>query len=112
LIVNEASATATATVFKQVVRLTRAIASTLRLAGCQRSVGEGIRLLSVSESLDHGHEPRAEEIALHQRFLTLLGQIEAATSEGDEREVARLRPLLDRARKRWLAANMRVTRGD
>jgi hypothetical protein len=68
-------------------------------------------LVPVPESFDHGHEPRAEEIALHQRFLTLLAQIEAAALEGDEREVKRLRPLLDRARKRWIAANMRVTRG-
>ena len=60
---------------------------------------------------DHGDEPRAEEIALHRRFLTLQGQMEAAVSEGDEREVRRLRPLLERARKRWIAANMRVTRG-
>jgi hypothetical protein len=66
----------------------------------------------VPESFDHGHEPRAEEIALHQRFLTLLGQVEAATAEGDEREAERLRPLLERARKRWIAANLRVTRGD
>jgi hypothetical protein len=60
--------------------------------------------------LDHGHEPRAEEIALHQRFLTLQNQMEAASDEGDEREIRRLRPLLERARKRWIAANMRVTR--
>jgi hypothetical protein len=59
---------------------------------------------------DHGHEPRAEEIALHQRFLTLQGQMEAAAAEGDEREIRRLRPLLDRARRRWLQANLRVTR--
>lgn len=78
----------------------------------RESVGEGIRLLPVSEPFDHGHEPRAEEIALHQHFLTLLGQIKSATSDGDEREVARLRPLLERARKRWLSANMRVTRGN
>ena len=71
----------------------------------------GVVLLPVPESFDHGHEPRAEEIALHQRFLTLLAQIEAASAEGDQREVTRLRPLLDRARKRWIAANMRVTRG-
>jgi len=64
----------------------------------------------MSERFDHGHEPRAEEIALHQRFLTLQVQIEAATAEGDEREVRRLRPLVERARKRWIAANMRVTR--
>jgi len=48
---------------------------------------------------------------LHQRFLTLLAQIKAAESDGDEKEVRRLRPLLDRARKRWIAANVRVTRG-
>jgi hypothetical protein len=59
---------------------------------------------------DHGHEPRAEEIALHQRFLTLQGQMEPAAAEGDEREIRRLRPLLDRARRRWLQANLRVTR--
>jgi hypothetical protein len=63
------------------------------------------------ESFDHGHEPRAEEIALHQRFLTPQGEMNAAVSEGDEREVRRLRPLLEKARKRWIAANMRVTRG-
>ena len=71
----------------------------------------GRTLAGMSESFDHGHEPRAEEIALHQRFLTLLSQMEAAASERDEREVRRLRPLLDRARKRSLAANLRVTRG-
>jgi hypothetical protein len=65
----------------------------------------------VSREFDHGHEPRAEEIALHQRFLTLQGQMEAAQSEGNEAEVRHLRPLLERARKRWLAANIRVTRG-
>jgi hypothetical protein len=48
---------------------------------------------------------------LHQRFLTLQGEMKAAVSEGDGREVRRLRPLLEKARKRWLAANMRVTRG-
>jgi len=65
----------------------------------------------VSDKFDHGHEPRAEEIALHQRFLTLQGQMEAAQAEANDREVRRLRPLLERARKRWLAANIRVTRG-
>jgi hypothetical protein len=59
----------------------------------------------MTEEFDHGHEPRAEEIALHQRFLTLLGQMEAAQAEGNETEVRRLDPLLERARKRWLAAN-------
>jgi hypothetical protein len=65
----------------------------------------------MSREFEHGDEPRAEEIALHQRFLTLLGQMDAAQSEGNESEVRRLRPLLERARKRWLRANMRVTRG-
>ena len=65
----------------------------------------------MTREFDHGHEPRAEEIALHQRFLTLQGQMEAALSEGNEAEGSRLRPLLERARKRWLAANIRVTRG-
>jgi hypothetical protein len=64
----------------------------------------------VHETFHHGHEPRAEEIALHQRFLTLQGELKAAVSEGDEREVRRLRPLLEKARKRWIDANMRVTR--
>ena len=64
----------------------------------------------MSDRLDHGNEPRAEEIALHQRFLTLQNQMEAATAEDDEQEIRRLRPLLERARKRWIAANLRVTR--
>lgn len=63
----------------------------------------------MSREFDHGNE-RAEEIALHQRFLTLLGQMEAAESEGNESEVRRLRPLLERARKRWLNMNVRVSR--
>jgi hypothetical protein len=65
----------------------------------------------VTEEFDHGHEPRAEEIALHQRFLTLLGQMEAAQAEGNDAEIRRLKPPLERARKRWLAANVRVNRG-
>lgn len=65
----------------------------------------------MKERFDHGHEPRAEEIALHQRFLTLQAQIEAASAEADEAEVRRIRPLLERAHKRWIAANLRVTRG-
>lgn len=65
----------------------------------------------MSREFEHGDEPRAEEIALHQRFLTLLGQMEAAQSEGNASEVRRLSPLLERARKRWLRANVRVTRG-
>ncbi len=64
----------------------------------------------MSPEFDHGEEPRAEEIALHQRFLTLQVQMEAAQSEGNEAEVRRLMPLLERARTRWLKANVRVTR--
>jgi hypothetical protein len=65
----------------------------------------------MTRDFDHGNELRAEEIALHQRFLTLQNQMEAAQVEGDESEVRRLRPLLERARSRWLKANVRVTRG-
>ena len=65
----------------------------------------------MSREFDHGDEPRAEEIALHQRFLTLQTQMEAAQSEGDESEARRLLPLLERARKRWLKANVCLTRG-
>ena len=46
-----------------------------------------------------------------ERFLTLQTQMEAAVSEGDDHEVRHLRPLLERAHKRWIAANLRVTRG-
>ena len=60
----------------------------------------------------HGGEIRAEEIALHQKFVTLLNQVQAAAEDGDERELQRLRPLLERARKRWLDANKRVARPD
>ena len=66
----------------------------------------------MSREFDHGDEPRAEEIALHQRFLTLPGQLEAAQAEGNASEVRRLRLPLERARKRWLRANVRVTRSE
>jgi hypothetical protein len=59
----------------------------------------------------HGHEPRAEEIALHQKYLTLEGMMDAARLEGDEHEVRRLTPLVRRAKARWIKANRRVTRG-
>ena len=49
----------------------------------------------------HGHEPRAEEIALHQKYLTLEGQVDAARLEGDEAEARRLAPLVKRAKARW-----------
>ncbi len=66
--------------------------------------------LAMSE-FHHGHEPRAEEIALHQKYLTLEGQIDAARLEGDEAEARRLTPLVKRAKARWIKANRRVTRG-
>lgn len=68
--------------------------------------------LTMSREFEHGDEPRSEEIALHQRFLTLLGQMEAAQAEGNTSEVRRLGLPLERARKRWLRANVRVTRGE
>jgi hypothetical protein len=68
--------------------------------------------LIMTREFEHGDEPRAEEIALHQRFLTLLGQMEAAQAEGNASEVRRLGLPLERARKRWLRANVRVTRGE
>ena len=62
------------------------------------------------DRFEHAREPRAEEIALHQRFLTLQAQMEAANAEEDRAGAKRLRPLLERARTRWIAANLRVTR--
>jgi hypothetical protein len=79
-----------------------------------RAVENSIRasVSAVSREFEHGNEPKAEEIALHQRFLTLQAQMETAQAEGNEPEVRRLRPLLERARKRWLKVNVRVSRGD
>src|SRR3954453_9530514 len=65
----------------------------------------------MTDRFDHGHEPRAEEIALHQRFLTLQAQIEAASAEGDSDEVDRIGPLLERGRQRWIGAQRRVRTG-
>jgi len=60
----------------------------------------------------HGHEPWAEEIARHQKYLTLEGQIdEARLEEMRQAEVRRLTPLVKRAKARWITANRRVTRG-
>jgi hypothetical protein len=64
----------------------------------------------VSEELSHGGEIRAEEIALHQKFLDAMGRLRAAEADGDEREVRKLRPVVERARRRWLKANKRVAR--
>ena len=66
----------------------------------------------VMSEFHHGHEPRAEEIALHQKYLTLEGQIDAARLEGNEAEIRRLTPLVKRAKTRWIRANRRVTRGN
>jgi hypothetical protein len=60
---------------------------------------------------EHGSELRAEEIALHQKFLSALGRLQAAEADGDERAVRRLRPVVERARTRWLKANKRFVRG-
>ena len=64
----------------------------------------------MSEELSHGGEIRAEEIALHQKFLDAMGRLRAAEVDGDEREVRKLRPVVERARRRWLKANKRVAR--
>jgi hypothetical protein len=66
---------------------------------------------SVPSEFSHGAEVRAEEIALHQKFLDALARLRAAEADGDEREVGRLGPVVERARKRWLRANKRVVRG-
>ncbi len=76
------------------------------LAGASAS-----RSARVMSNVHRGQEPRAEEIALHQKYLTLQGLIDAARLEGDEREVCRLTPLVKRAKGRWITANRRVTRG-
>jgi hypothetical protein len=65
----------------------------------------------VTGGFAHGKEIRAEEIALHQKFVDAMSRLRAAEGEGDEREARRLRPLVDRARTRWLRANKRLVRG-
>lgn len=60
----------------------------------------------------HGQEIRAEEIALHQKFVSAMGQLRAAEADGDEREVRWLRPVVERARKRWLKVNTSFVRGE
>ena len=54
---------------------------------------------------------RAQEIVLHQRYLSALGRLRAAEADGDEREIRRLRPVVERARTRWLKVNKRFVRG-
>jgi hypothetical protein len=60
----------------------------------------------------HGQEIRAEEIALHQKFISAMGRLQAAEADADEQEVRRLRPVVERARKRWLKVNKRFVRGE
>jgi hypothetical protein len=59
----------------------------------------------------HGNEIRAEEGALHQKVLNAMTRLRAAEADGDEREARRLRPVVERARRRWLKANKRFVRG-
>lgn len=66
----------------------------------------------MTPEFSHGQEIRAEEIALHQKFLDAMSSLRAAEADGDEREARRLRPAVERARARWLKANKRVVRGD
>jgi flagellar biosynthesis chaperone FliJ len=65
----------------------------------------------VTRGFSHGQEIRAEEIALHQKFLDALSRLRAAEADDDQSEVRHLRPVVDRARARWLKANKRLVRG-
>ena len=65
----------------------------------------------MAREFSHGDELRAEEIALHQKFLDAMARLRAAEDDGDEREIRRLRPVVERARTRWLKANKRFVRG-
>jgi hypothetical protein len=65
----------------------------------------------VKRELSHGNEVRAEEIALHQKYLDAMGRLRTAEADGDESEVRKLRPVVDRAKTRWLKANKRFVRG-
>jgi hypothetical protein len=39
-----------------------------------------------------------------------MASLQAAEADGDEREVRRLRPVVERAKARWLKANKRLVR--
>ena len=65
----------------------------------------------MARGFSHGAEVRAEEIALHQKYLDAIGRLRAAEADGDEHEARRMRPVVERARARWLKANKRVARG-
>jgi hypothetical protein len=66
----------------------------------------------MGSKFSHGREIRAEESALHQKFVSAMGRLRAAEADSDEREVRRLRPVVARARKRWLKINKRFVRGE
>jgi len=53
---------------------------------------------------------RAQEIVLHQRYISALGKLRAAEADGDEAAVRRLTPAVERAKARWLKVNKRVSR--
>lgn len=80
-------------------------------AGVRPSLSSHVRYGRVRGEFSHGVEIRAEEIALHQKFLDALSRLRAAEADGDEREVRRLRPAVERARARWLKINKHVARG-
>ena len=54
---------------------------------------------------------RAQEIVLHQRYLSALGKLRAAEADGDADAVRRLTPAVERAKTRWLKVNKRFVRG-
>jgi hypothetical protein len=64
----------------------------------------------VGSKFSHGQEVRAEEIALHQKFISAMNRLQAAEADDDQDEVRRLRPVVERARKRWLKVNKRLVR--
>lgn len=66
---------------------------------------------AVSREFSHGKEVRAEEIALHQKFLDALARLRAAEDDGDDQRARRMRPVVERARSRWIKTNKRFVRG-
>jgi len=64
----------------------------------------------VAREFSHGGEIRADEIALHQKYLDAMASLRAAEADGDERAVRRLRPVVERAKTRWLKVNKRLVR--
>ena len=68
----------------------------LLLADRGEETEAGRSIVPCMSDFHHGHGPQAEEYVLHQKYLTLEGQIDAATFEGNETEVRRLKPLVKR----------------